>query len=70
MIWDGSRLSSSSPRKPRGTLPATGILAPESGRAGISALPLRDDIIWKLMVGAGSTLLPLTTYDALFCRSW
>ena len=69
MIWDGSRLSSCSPRRPRATLPATDISAPESGRAGISVSPLRDDI-WTLMVGAGSMLLPLSTCDALIRGSW
>ena len=58
-----------SPRQPRATLPATDISAPESGSAGISALPLRDDM-WMLMVGAGLTLLLLFAFDALICGSW
>ena len=69
MIWDGSRLSSCSPRQLRATLHATDISAPKSGRAGISTLPLRDDM-WILMVGAGLTLLPLSACDAFIYGSW
>ena len=56
MIWDGSRLSSCSPKWCRAAFPATDISAPESGRVVMLAFLLRDNM-WMLMVGVGSTVL-------------
>ena len=49
---DGRRLSLCSPRCVRASVPATEMLAPESGKVSMSAAPFKD-VTWMRIVGAG-----------------
>ena len=64
LISDGARLSKWYPKMPTIICPAADISVPESGNT-VTGDVFVDDVIWTVIVGAGSALSPVILYNCM-----